>query len=335
MSKIGYIARCIKRMNFSKLFETVGEVHNISGKNRAFLFVDVVWCGLRYGAGYKDYRLNEWWTLNGKQRKTYITRTINNQIVKKCNDPAYYHILVNKDEFNTFFAEFMGRKWINLKNADHDAFRSFLEGLDDIIVKPLDETCGQGVEKIRVADYDPDALYKYLTETNRFLCEEYIVQHEVLSKLYPSSVNTLRIVTIAGDDRVPHILYSFVRIGNGGRVVDNINAGGMTAPIDLETGVISKVAFDKECNYYAAHPETGSPIVGVQIPMWDKAKELALAAARKIPQLGYVGWDIAMTPSGPVFVEANHHPGHDFLQMPVHTPDKIGMLPKFREHIKI
>ena len=335
MSKLGYIANCIRKMNFKGLFDTVGEVHDISGKNRVFLFCDIVWCGLRYGAGYKDYRLTEWWTLNGKQRKTYVTRTINNSIVKKCNDSAYYHIINNKIDFNTYFSEFMGRKWIYLKEASVEDFREFLDGLEYIIAKPVDESCGRGVEKIKVSDREPEELYSYLTETSRFLCEDYIVQHPVISEIYPSSVNTLRIVTIAGVDHVPHVLYAFIRIGNGGRVVDNINAGGMAAPIDLDTGVINNVAFDKDCNYYDKHPETGKPIVGVQIPLWNEAKELVLKAARKIPQLGYVGWDVAVTLNGPVFVEANHHPGHDILQMPAHTPDKIGMLPKYREYIDI
>ena len=90
-------------MNYRQMLDTVGEIHDISEKNRIGLFFDIVWCGLRYGAGYKDYRLNEWWTLSRKQRATYVTRGINNSIIKKCNDPAYYHLLNNKIDFNRFF----------------------------------------------------------------------------------------------------------------------------------------------------------------------------------------------------------------------------------------
>lgn len=42
----------------------------------------------------------------------------------------------------------------------------------------------------------------------------------------------------------------------------------------------------------------------------------------------------AITPNGPVFVEGNNLPGYDILQMPPHTPDKVGMLPRFREFVK-
>lgn len=336
MSGFGYIMRCIKSMNFKNLFATVNEIHGITGKNRPFLFCDVVWCGLRYGAGYRDYRLNEWWTLNGKQRKTYVTRGINNSIIKMCNDPAYYHLLNNKIDFNSLFGEYLGRRWIYLKEATESDFEKFMSGLETVVAKPTDEACGRGVEKINKSDYESTAaMYKHLTETGRFLVEECIVQHPVLSGIYPYSVNTLRIVSLTSDDGTPNILYAFIRIGNGGRVVDNINAGGMAAPIDLDTGVINNVAFDKDSRYYDTHPQTGSPIVGVKIPMWDEAKELVLKAAKMIPQLRYVGWDVAITPDKPVFVEGNQHPGHDILQMPPHVPDKIGMLPRIKQFIDI
>jgi glutathione synthase/RimK-type ligase-like ATP-grasp enzyme len=63
--------------------------------------------------------------------------------------------------------------------------------------------------------------------------------------------------------------------------------------------------------------------------MLDMVKE----AAKVIPEMGYVGWDVAFTPNGPVLVEANDFPGHDIYQLPEHTPDKIGIYPKFKKVI--
>ena len=71
------------------------------------------------------------------------------------------------------------------------------------------------------------------------------------------------------------------------------------------------------------------------IPYWKESLETCLKAAKMVDGLGYVGWDIAVTPNGPVLIEGNHFPGHDILQMPPHVPDKIGMLPRFREFIDI
>ena len=62
---------------------------------------------------------------------------------------------------------------------------------------------------------------------------------------------------------------------------------------------------------------------------------LCREAAYKVPQMGYVGWDVAITADGPLFIEANNLPGHDaFPQMPLQAPDKIGILPVFQKYIK-
>ena len=200
----------------------------------------------------------------------------------------------------------------------------------------MDEACGRGVMKVTRSDYNgAKEAYDAILQSGSTLLEEYVIQHPVISNIYPCSVNTLRIVTITDDKGEPHILYAFIRIGNGGRVVDNINAGGMAAPIDIESGVINNVAFDKDYNYYDVHPYTGCEFIGTKIPFWKEACDLVKEASKRIPQLRYVGWDVAITEKGPTFIEANQHPGHDILQMPPHVPDKIGILPRVREFIDI
>ena len=334
MKRILYLIKRILKMDYKGLFKTVNSVHKKSGIGRTKLFFDVVKCGLKYGAGYKDYELCEWWNLNDSQRATYVTRGINNTIVTLLNNKDFYHILDNKIEFNKTFSKYLGRKWLDMQAATTEDFKAFLQGLDIIISKPSEEACGRGVEKLNVADYpSAEALFEHLKSRNSGLVEEFVVQHEAVAKLYPLSVNTYRIVTVLTDG-VPHIVYAFIRIGNGGRFVDNINAGGMAAPINIETGVIEYPAFDKDSIYYETHPYTNCPIKGYQLPQWEKAVETVLSAATVVPEVGYVGWDIAATKDGVVMIEGNPFPGHDILQMPPHVPDKIGMLPQFKKYIK-
>ena len=89
-------------------------------------------------------------------------------------------------------------------------------------------------------------------------------------------------------------------------------------------------ALDKQKNLYADHPATGTRIKGFMFPDWEKARALVTEAAQIIPEVGYVGWDVCFTPEGPCLVEGNQFPGHDIYQLPVHTPDKIGIMPRFR-----
>lgn len=341
MSKIGYIIRCIGGMDYKRLFRTVGSV---SKKKRARgesgiklpILIDIVRCGLKYGTGYTDYELNEWWELNAEQRSTYITRGINHTVILKCNKREDFHLIDNKCEFNEAFSDCLGRRWLEMTNASFEHFEAFADGIDTIMIKPIDKCCGAGIQKLCKSDYATlREMFDYIKGTGTELAEEAIIQHSEMSRLYPHSVNTLRIVTLRGRDDRAHIVYAFIRLGNHGNVVDNLNAGGLACPIDIETGTISSVGFDKAFNYYEEHPYTGEKLCGFKIPLWEDAMKLVLSASERIPTLGYVGWDVAVMEDKVVLIEANQCPGHDLLQMPRHTPDKIGILPTYRKYIDI
>lgn len=333
MERVKYLIGRILNMNYRSMLETVGALHKKTGRSRFWLFFDMVGCGLRYGAGYKDYKLCEFYNLTAAQRATYVTRGVNNRIVKLLNDPAYYHCVEDKCEFNRLYGDFIHRGWLDMTLASYEEFYQFMADRDRIISKPSAATCGQGIQIVQKSDFrDLQEMYEYLRRIQSGLLEDIIVQHDDVAAIYPHSVNTYRIVTVRRNGQA-NVVYAFIRIGNGGRFVDNINAGGMAAPIDLETGKIQYPAFDKDSNYYDTHPATGCTIVGHQLPYWQESLEMCQKATEIVPQLGYVGWDIAVSEDGPQLIEGNHFPGHDILQMPPHVPDKIGMLPRFRQFI--
>ena len=81
----------------------------------------------------------------------------------------------------------------------------------------------------------------------------------------------------------------------------------------------------KDGSLYTGHPQTGTPIVGFSVPHWDQVFRIALEASEVVPEVGYVGWDIAIREGDVVLIEGNSYPGHDILQLPAYTPDNIGM----------
>lgn len=333
MVKVKYLMGRLLRMDYRSLFRTIGKLHHRTGRSRLWLFGDMINCGLRYGAGYQDYMLCGFCDLTPAQRATYVTRGINNRIVRLCNDPAFYHCLEDKRSFNRLYGKFVRRGWLDLEKCSYDRFAEFMGCRDTVISKPTAATCGTGIEKLRKCDFGSlRDMYDHLRSSGAGLIEDLIVQHPSLAKLYPDAVNTFRVVTVARSG-VPGVVCAFIRIGSGGRFVDNFNSGGMAAPVNVGTGVIEFAAVDKGGRCYEVHPATGCPIPGYRLPYWRESIEMCLEAARVVPQLGYVGWDVAVSEDGPQLIEGNHFPGHDILQMPPHVPDKVGMLPRFRAFI--
>lgn len=335
MPSIKYLYKRLLNMNYKNFFDRVNSVNKKTGKNKFIIFCDMVWCGMRYGAGYVDYDVIGFYKLTSTQRKTMLTRGINDKFVKKLNEKEYWHIFDNKNEFNQAFSKFIKREWIYPISEKKEETFEFLKKHNTVFAKPNNGQCGKGIEKINVLDWNVEELYKYLIENKLELLEEPIKQHEDMNKLNSSSVNTIRIVTMMNENEYVTILATFSRIGNG-KVVDNFNSGGMTAKVDSNTGVIIEDAVNKLGEVYGKHPITNTAINGFQIPCWDEAKNMVIEAAKLSLHIRYVGWDVAITTDGPVLVEGNQFPGHDIYQVAEKIKEgQLGVLPQFEKALKM
>ncbi len=331
MGKLKYLAQRLVNMNYKAMLDKINSIHQKTGKGRLAILWDMKDCAVKYGAGYMDYDLFEMYDLTPEQRDTYLTRGRNNDLVKKYNDPAHMDDFGDKIKFNARFAPFLRREWVPVTGENREEVMAFVERHPTFMAKPAKGSCGWGIEKLSASGFEsPDALYAHLLERAPLLeLEQVIVQHPAVSAIYPGAVNTVRMVTVRGKSGHVYLLTAMFRIGNG-KCVDNFNSGGMVAPVDPETGTVTDRALDKKKNLYVDHPATGAPIQGFRFPDWDRARKLVEEAAQVVPELGYVGWDVCFTPDGPCLVEGNQFPGHDIYQLPVHTPDKIGIMPLFR-----
>lgn len=321
----------IRRMDTKKMRATAGRVAAESGRPKAVIMADMVWCGLRYEAGYSDYALFHMWSMNGAQRATVLTRGKNNRYVRALNRPEDMHYFAQKADFLRAFAPYVKRRWLDLRQAGAKELEEMVRDLGVVLVKPQDATHGDGVEKLRAEEVEDYAqLYARLVERGQTLCEEVIRQHPELDRLWPGCINTVRLVTICKDG-VGHIVASFLRVGSGPKPVDNFNSGGMVVPLDPETGTVLCDAVNKAGERFNVHPGTGTPFAGFRVPLWAEVTALVREAAGVIPGVRYVGWDVAVTPEGPVLVEGNQYPGHDIYGLPGQSPERMGVLPSFEK----
>jgi hypothetical protein len=140
----------------------------------------------------------------------------------------------------------------------------------------------------------------------QYLLQERIEQHPRMSSLHPPSVNTIRMVTFNNNDQVS-VFSTVLRIGAHGKNVDNWASGGIIVTIDKHTGILGKEGMFK-IGYggrVTQHPDTGVVFEGFEIPFFRESIELATSLHRYFYGIHSIGWDIAITPMGPVFIEGN------------------------------
>ncbi len=334
MGKLNYLFKRIIQMDYKNMIKIAKNISKKIKKNYILILFDMVRCGFKYQAGYYDYQEFEFYNLNKKQRETYLTRGKNNEIIKKFNEKSKFYIFDNKDEFYKTFNKFLKRKWMELDGNNKDEFVKFLKENKIAIVKPVDGEGGKGVEKIEYTSDDAcEELYNKLINNNQTIVEQCITQNKELNNLYSKSVNSLRMFTFYKDGE-SHFLQAILKIGNGG-VVDNFSSGGMYTYLD-ENGVVYVEAIDRLDNIYNEHPISKCPIVGFKVPMFKEAVELVKEAAKVVPEIGYVGWDVAIGENEPIMIEGNCYPGV-FQVKPslAKNKEKMGLIPKYNRIMHI
>ncbi len=326
---LGYVIKKLKRVNYRGLWQALGRLHEKTGRSRLRLLWDIQGCARRHGAGYIDYENCGLYLRTEAERATYLTGGRNAALWAKYNDPSQVDILENKAAFAARFADQFGRDWVLVEADKRQDLLAFLEKHTTFMLKPMDGCCGRGICRITQSDAAEVTLERLLRDHVGWLCEELIIQHPALAAVNPDAINTLRAVTLLKEGK-PHLVCTYWRIGGAGESVDNFNHGGMVVPVDRFTGRVSLDAVDKAGHGYAKHPATGTAIAGFAFPDWEKACAMVLACAAQLPQLGYIGWDVAFTPNGPCLVEGNPYPGHDIYQLIPHTTNGQGILAQFQ-----
>ena len=179
---------------------------------------------------------------------------------------------------------------------------------NDLILKPSVESFGgRGVIKVdsNASREEFCALidqYKY-----NFTFQKKVVQHPIMAQFNPTSVNTIRIVTYRDFKKQRKVLYSCLRFGGEGSVMDNVCSGGGYTGIDIESG---KLLDRKQYGYFKMTFPMIPDSMPNEVPCWGTIKSVALELHGRLPHMGIIGWDFSLTPDGvPVLIEFNPRPG--------------------------
>jgi hypothetical protein len=327
--RLRYLAGRARRLSPANLREFTDQVRRVSKAPTPVIIADMMWCAFRYDMGFRDYAVWDIRLLRARERKTWMTHPKSYRITKLLNSPTARELVEDKPRFYRDFAEDLRRDWIDLRTASPDETDAFLKRHEHVIAKPAQGFGGAGIDRVDTGRITDLAGWRARqVERDQTLLEEVLAQHPDLDALYPGSVNTIRLVTFLGKAGDFHVIAGVLRIGNGG-VIDNFAGGGMFTMLDDE-GTALYPGVDKKSNVFERHPVTGVQIAGLKVPMYDEAVAMVERLSRRLPQIPYLGWDIAITPDGPAVIEANHN-SSVFQMKPTVSGVRTGLLHRYRE----
>lgn len=278
------------------------------GYSRTWLMCSYLGAFLAHRCTIADYFLYHFYERNGRGRKEFVTLYDMRDIHRK-NPQTAFADFEEKDRFLERFQDFVHRDWVGrVYRSSWEEFQAFAAQHPRCILKPRTDSGGHGVELCTVTPENMRAVYDRLVSQD-MIAESLLEQAKELAELHPSSVNTVRVLTIRGK-----LCSAVLRMGVGGGFVDNGCSGGIFANMDVETGIVTTKGADLMEHRFLLHPTTQVTIPGFQVPMWGQVCQCIRAAVQLVPNAVIVGWDVAITPDGPVLIEGNAYPSVQIMQ---------------------
>ena len=287
--------------------------------------------------GFLSYRIDQY-GLNSSNYKEFLSdydyywlNRINNSYQIWINDKTTFRYILDpfKEYIPDYYYLIFRRNGKLAIEAMQDCPKGLEKNVDGILellktkkklaLKPSAGTHGDGFYCLAYDNGDffvngevmtKDEIIQLINEVKVFyLVTDFINMNSELKKIYDKSVNSVRVMVINKYGYNPQIMQAYMRIGSvESGYTDNVGYGGICVMIDIETGRMynPEQIIDHKFQPCEVHPDTGVLIEG-KIPNWDMMCNKILEICRFMPELEYLGFDIAITDESFQIIEINIH----------------------------
>ncbi len=320
-----------KEIKLDRMNMLASRIASANNKSVSYVKRDMVKNFLVYKIGYTDYFKSDFINLTKEQKKDFVTSKNYISILSYLNPKPYRALMNDKLVFNRIYRDYLKRDFIDVRTASVEMLSKFLKGKKNVFAKPTTEFGGEGIEKIKVSDVENvEEFKKKLISNKQFLLEEEIIQHDVVKEINPYAVNTLRILTLYKDG-VAHIITNAFRISMDYNPA--IQCRDSYTRLDVSGNVLCKFT-DDDGTIYDKHPLTGFDFSSIdKIPYIKEAFDMVKEAALLVPNIRYVGWDVAICKDGPCIIEGNEIPSYGIVQYFLLDKSNPGHLKQIRDII--
>ncbi len=268
------------------------------------VIINMIKSNILTGCSFWEYYNLKFYKRTIKNQMTFLTGYYNSVLFHKYNSYDMQDIFYNKTKFNEVYREYRKTDWISLKD-DLESIKTFFRNHNEVIFKPIRGECGHGIFTMKCKELlKNENIDEWIINHQKFECEERLYNDHCLEILNSSSLNTIRVITFFTGEECK-IIWSGIRIGKPGSVVDNISEGGSCCSIDTKTGCIETEPLDEHNKQINILCDRES-LIGFKIPYWNELIDLVNKVIYVIPNMRFIAWDFAITTKGVVLIEGNH-----------------------------
>lgn len=301
-----HIKKCPKKaVEIQKLIDKLLANMEMDADRKEKLNQDMLYCFFAYGYSPNEYLCYEFENKSLAERRAFVSDRESVIFAYRVNERTGLMLFLDKMKTYEYLKDYYKRDAIAVSSEkDYHKFCDYVEKHAKVVKKVVSESCGRSIELIDTTKAEPKKLFADMLSQGKIILEEPIVQHPSVAALNTSSVNTVRCLTIHTDKGI-EIPWCFMKVGRAGSFIDNGGAGGILVGIDPATGIFNTDGYDETNMRYSHHPDNGIEFRGFQLPEWEKMLEICREMALKIPEVGWIGWDMAYSQAGWVVVEGN------------------------------
>jgi alpha-L-glutamate ligase-like protein len=213
---------------------------------------------------------------------------------------------------------------------------------DDFVIKPNRGSAGRGVLVIvgksggqylrhngdrlsldQVRQHFSDILsgmYSLGGQPDQAIVQQRVRLHPAFAPIAYKGIPDIRVILYRNEPAMA-MLRLPTKASNGRA---NLHQGGIGTGVDIATGLTNHAVLRNR--FVECHPDTGVPVVGMQVPYWPDVLDMSRRVAQEVG-LGYIGVDIVVDArEGPMLLEANARPG-----LAIQIANAQGLLPRLHQ----
>lgn len=268
----------------------------------------------KYHFGCKEYLYVDYPNLSRTQKESLLFLKDYLNMCFRINPFANLAVLRDKGTVIERLPQYLGRACFDTRKHSEEELSEFLQTHIDIYAKKNFSPAGIGMRVFRDLS-TPAKVYSALRQCQNEkleIIEAFIKQHPLLNTLYSEAISTIRIHTLRTKAGIEVVFAPEITIPvDGERDSIHSDKGKYIIEIDVNNGQLGEVAdFVKErltdfTSEERVHRNTKIPFAEITIPKWGEVLDMVKTAAQAIPELSYIGWDVAISERGPVIIEGN------------------------------